>query len=120
MDTEATALLEDLTEAQREAVTTMQGPLLVLAGPGSGKTTVVTRRIAWLLAHGVAPWQILALTFTNKAAGAMRDRVERMLVNDAYDQRGVTCMTFHGFCARLLRQYADAAGVAPNFSMAAS
>lgn len=117
MDTEATALLEDLTEAQREAVTTMQGPLLVLAGPGSGKTTVVTRRIAWLLAHGVAPWQILALTFTNKAAGAMRDRVERMLVNDAYDQRGVTCMTFHGFCARLLRQYADAAGVAPNFSI---
>ena len=117
MDTESTVLLDALTEAQREAVTTMNGPLLVLAGPGSGKTTVVTRRIAWLLAHGVAPWQILALTFTNKAAGAMRDRVDRLLCNDEYDRRGVTCMTFHGFCARLLRQYADAAGVAPNFTI---
>lgn len=117
MDVAKHVLLKDLTEAQREAVTSVEGPLLVLAGPGSGKTTVVTRRIAWLLAHGVAPWQILALTFTNKAAGSMRDRIGALLRSDEQEQRGVTCMTFHGFCARILRQYADAAGIAPNFTI---
>ena len=110
-------LLEDLTEAQQEAVTTVDGPLLVLAGPGSGKTTVVTRRMAWLIAHGVPAWRMLALTFTNKAAGAMRDRVDLLLQERDVDARDVTCMTYHGFCARTLRQYADSAGVPPGFSI---
>jgi len=117
MHEDAGMLLEDLTDAQRDAVTTMDGPLLVLAGPGSGKTTVVARRMAWLIAHGVPPWRILALTFTNKAAGAMRDRVDLLLQQRDVDSRDVTCMTYHGFCARVLRQYADAAGVPPGFSI---
>ncbi len=109
-------MLEGLTEPQSEAVRHVDGPLLVLAGPGSGKTTVVTRRIAWLLAQGIPPWQILALTFTNKAAGEMRERVERIVEADLAP-RGLTVATFHGFCARLLRRYADAAGVDPRYSI---
>src|SRR5580693_1056011 len=94
-------LLASLTHAQREAVQHVDGPLLILAGPGSGKTRVVTRRIAHLLAQGIPARQILALTFTNKAADEMRSRVEEL----APGQR--TWMgTFHRFCARLLREYA--------------
>lgn len=110
-------LTRDLTEAQIEAVTTTSGPLLVLAGPGSGKTTVVTRRIAWLLAQGIPSWQLLALTFTNKAAGEMRERVQTLLSGAGQDHRGLTIMTFHGFCARLLRQHAEDANVSPNFTI---
>ena len=117
MDESTHELMHDLTEAQVEAVTTTTGPLLVLAGPGSGKTTVVTRRIAWLLAQGVPAWQLLALTFTNKAAGEMRNRVDALLPNVAQDRRGLTIMTFHGFCARLLRQYSEEARVAPSFTI---
>ncbi len=91
-------LLADLTPAQREAVTHMNGPMLVVAGAGSGKTRVVTRRIAWLVARGVKPWRILALTFTNKAAREMRERVEA-LVGEAPRWMG----TFHSICARMLR-----------------
>ncbi|MEE2718715.1 MAG: UvrD-helicase domain-containing protein, partial [Planctomycetota bacterium] len=110
-------LLNGLTDAQVDAVTTTEGPLLVLAGPGSGKTTVVTRRIAWLLAQGIPSWQLLALTFTNKAAGEMRDRVDALLPGVSGERRGLTIMTFHGFCARLLRQYPDEARVPSNYSI---
>jgi DNA helicase-2/ATP-dependent DNA helicase PcrA len=94
-----TDLLSDLTEPQREAVTHMDGPMLVVAGAGSGKTRVVTRRIAHLISKGVWPSQILAMTFTNKAAREMRERVAE-LVGDAPHWMG----TFHSACARLLRR----------------
>src|SRR5689334_15202126 len=94
-------ILTDLTPPQREAVTHVEGPLLVLAGAGSGKTRVITRRVAYLLDQGIAGKTILALTFTNKAAGEMRERIAA-LAPDA----GVWVGTFHGLCARLLRIYA--------------
>lgn len=92
-------LLADLTPAQIEAVTHINGPMLVVAGAGSGKTRVVTRRVAHLIEKGVRPWRILALTFTNKAAREMRERVEA-LVGEAPAWMG----TFHSICARILRQ----------------
>jgi DNA helicase-2/ATP-dependent DNA helicase PcrA len=105
-------LLEGLTEAQRKAVTHLEGPLLILAGAGSGKTRVVTHRVAWLLANGIPGQQILALTFTNKAAEEMQQRIER-LVGEA----PVWVGTFHRFCARLLRKYASFIGLKENFSI---
>ncbi len=102
----------ELTEAQREAVEHMDGPLLILAGPGSGKTRVVTHRIARLLAQGVPARQILALTFTNKAADEMRARVEALAPGEP-----VWMSTFHRFCARLLRQYAPLVGLDENFTI---
>ena len=105
-------ILSDLTPAQREAATHVEGPLLVLAGPGSGKTRVITRRIAYLLQQGVRPWNILAITFTNKAAGEMRRRVQQMLP----DTR-VWISTFHSLGARLLRQYADRLELDKNFTI---
>ncbi len=101
------AVLEGLTEAQTAAVLHGDGPLLVLAGPGSGKTTVVTRRIAHLIARGVPPWQILALAFTNKAADEMRRRIEATIDADVPGRRGLTMSTFHSFCARTLREWGD-------------
>lgn len=105
-------LLADLTEAQREAVTHVDGPLLVLAGAGSGKTRVITRRVAWLLRQGIRPWNILAITFTNKAAGEMRRRIEELAPNSR-----VWVSTFHSLGARLLRQYADRVGLGKNFTI---
>ncbi len=117
MPTEVSELLADLTTPQCDAVRHRDGPLLVLAGPGSGKTTVVTRRIAHLIAHGVQPWQILALTFTNKAAGEMRDRIFALLGAAVDDYRAPTVATFHSFCARQLRRLAEFADLAPNYSI---
>jgi len=117
MSSPSARLLEGLTEPQSRAVSHIDGPLLVLAGPGSGKTTVVTRRVAHLIGQGIPAWQILALTFTNKAAGEMRDRIDGLLPEDLPGRRGLTIATFHSFCARLLRRYADAAGVAERFSI---
>ena len=96
----AETLLEDLNEAQAAAVTHGEGPLLILAGAGTGKTRVITRRIAWLVATGrAAPHEILAITFTNKAAGEMRERVAAAL-----PETGFWISTFHSMCARILRR----------------
>ncbi|MEZ6235354.1 MAG: UvrD-helicase domain-containing protein [Phycisphaerales bacterium] len=118
------ALLADLTDPQRAAVLHTEGPLLILAAAGSGKTRVITRRIARLLTIGVRPWQILALTFTNKAAGEMRERVERLLADTGLGServaRALTITTFHSLCARLLRRYAEHAripGLKPDYSI---
>ena len=106
------SLLDDLNPAQREAVTHMEGPLLILAGPGSGKTRVITRRVAWLLEQGVRPYHILAITFTNKAAGEMRTRLVELLGPEANE---LWVQTFHAFGARFLRREAARAGLSPSF-----
>src|SRR5260370_37574631 len=105
-------LLNDLNPAQREAVMHLEGPLLILAGPGSGKTRVITRRVAYLLQHGVKPYHILAITFTNKAAGEMRQRIEALLPNSR-----VLISTFHSMGARLLRMYAERLGIDRHFTI---
>ncbi len=108
-------VLSDLNEPQRQAVTSTQGPLLILAGPGSGKTRVITHRIAYLVGHDdVAPWRILAVTFTNKAAREMRQRVEARLGDVARD---VVLGTFHAICARFLRTDGQHAGIDRSFTI---
>jgi len=109
---QASDILQDLTDAQREAVTHVDGPLLILAGAGSGKTRVVTRRIAHLLSLGIKPWHILAITFTNKAANEMKERVAALT-----DAKGLRISTFHAFCARELRQWAERVGVSRGFTI---
>lgn len=104
--------LPDLTPAQSAAVGHVDGPLLVLAGPGSGKTRVVTRRIAHLLQQGIFGDQIVALTFTNKAADEMRQRLETQ-----GPSQGVWLSTFHRFCAHVLREHASWVGLEPNFTI---
>ncbi|MEM1354729.1 MAG: UvrD-helicase domain-containing protein [Planctomycetota bacterium] len=109
-------LFEALTAPQREAAAHVDGPLLVLAGPGSGKTRVITRRVVHLIKRvGIAPWNILAITFTNKAAAEMRERVQQMLTER--QAKAVTLCTFHALCARLLRQYADRLGLPAGYSI---
>jgi DNA helicase-2/ATP-dependent DNA helicase PcrA len=104
-----------LNPAQLDAVTTTSGPLLVLAGAGSGKTRVLTNRAAHLIADlGVAPHRILAITFTNKAAGEMRRRLAELV---GPQSRAIWVMTFHAFCVRLLRREADLIGHTPSFSI---
>jgi ATP-dependent DNA helicase UvrD/PcrA len=107
--------LADLNPAQREAVLHTEGPVLVVAGAGSGKTRVLTRRIAHLLgAVGVKPSEILAITFTNKAANEMRERVERLVGPPA---RAAWVMTFHSACGRILRREAQRLGYRSNFTI---
>ena len=107
--------LADLNPAQREAVLTTEGPLLVIAGAGSGKTRVLTHRIAHLIAAcGVKPNEILAITFTNKAANEMRERLERLIGNQA---RAVWALTFHSACGRILRREAERLGYRSNFTI---
>ncbi|MEO1128458.1 MAG: UvrD-helicase domain-containing protein, partial [Planctomycetota bacterium] len=121
----ADPLMADMTEAQRAAVEATEGPILVLAAAGSGKTRVITRRIAYLLSLGIPPWQILALTFTNKAAGEMRERVLQLIApehaeddNPSRALRGLTVTTFHSLCARLLRRYSPMMEGTPGWGIA--
>jgi DNA helicase-2/ATP-dependent DNA helicase PcrA len=108
-------LLAGLNPAQREAVLHVDGPLLVVAGAGSGKTRVLTHRVAHLIrAHGVKPNEILAITFTNKAATEMRERLERILGRTA---RGIWILTFHAACGRILRREAERLGYRSSFTI---
>lgn len=106
--------LNELNNVQRQAVTTLEGPVMVIAGPGSGKTRVLTYRIAHLLRTGVPPWQILALTFTNKAAREMKERIEKVAGPDAHK---VWAGTFHSIFARILRVEAHRIGFPNDFSI---
>ncbi len=103
--------LEALNPEQREAVLHPGGPMLVFAGAGSGKTRVITCRIARLIGDGVPPSRIFAVTFTNKAAREMRERVEALIGSTARMWIG----TFHGLCSRLLRTEGRAIGLDPEF-----
>ncbi len=107
--------LFDLNDAQREAVTTTDGPLLILAGAGTGKTRVITARVAYLIARGADPASILAVTFTNKAAKEMRGRLAAMIEKD--QAKKVTMSTFHALCVRLLRSGIDRLGYKNNFTI---
>lgn len=106
--------LKDLNKEQREAVKWVNGPVLILAGPGSGKTRVLTYRIAYLLSLGVKPWEILALTFTNKAANEMKERAIHLVGDIA---RNVTIGTFHSVFAKILRQEAERLGYTRSFTI---
>ena len=112
-------ILEGLNPQQREAVETLEGPVLILAGAGSGKTKTLTHRIANLVTHGVAPSNILAVTFTNKAAKEMRNRLFRIIHSGENAEPPRNFMpymgTFHGIAVRILRQEAEAAGLDKNF-----
>ncbi len=108
-------ILARLNEPQREAVSHLSGPLLILAGAGSGKTRVLAHRVAYLVATSYKPWQIVAVTFTNKAAGEMRERIAGLIGEEA--AREATIGTFHSICARILRRDGAAIGLTRSFTI---
>ncbi|MCR5658595.1 MAG: UvrD-helicase domain-containing protein [Bacteroidales bacterium] len=108
-------LLNDLNEPQREAVTTIEGPVMVIAGAGSGKTRALTYRVAYMIQEGIDPFSIMALTFTNKAAREMKERIMQLV--NASDARNVWMGTFHSIFARILRIEAEKIGFTANFSI---
>ncbi|MGH7179652.1 MAG: ATP-dependent helicase [Tepidisphaeraceae bacterium] len=115
-------LLSDLTDAQKQAVTHVDGPLLIIAGPGSGKTRVITRRVAHLIGLGIPAPSLLAITFTNKAAGEMKHRVASVLRRPLrdfgrLDQPWPMICTFHSLCLRILRHYGSQIGLPGNFTV---
>jgi DNA helicase II / ATP-dependent DNA helicase PcrA len=107
--------LKDLNEAQRKAVEYLGGPMMVIAGAGSGKTRVLTYKVAHLIESGLDPFRILALTFTNKAAREMKERVVQIL--GSTDAKNIWMGTFHSVCARLLRMYGNNLGYPQNFTI---
>jgi DNA helicase II / ATP-dependent DNA helicase PcrA len=111
------SLLDHLNQQQRDAVLSTEGPLLVMAGAGTGKTRVITYRVAHLIEIGVAPGAILAVTFTNKAADVMKERINGLLRSGGYDASDVWVSTFHSFCARLLRRESSHVGLPRDFAI---
>ena len=107
--------LFDLNPEQESAVRTTEGPLLILAGAGTGKTRVIIARVAYLLAQGVDPGCVLAVTFTNKAAEEMRERLEGIV--EKAQAKKVTMSTFHALCVRILRMDIERLGYKKNFSI---
>ena len=105
-------IIQGLNNKQKEAVLATEGPCLVIAGAGSGKTKVLTHKIAYDIANGVKPWNILAITFTNKAANEMKERIEKLIGDDAKD---VWMGTYHSICVRILRRYIDRIGYKSDF-----
>ncbi|MBO4337123.1 MAG: UvrD-helicase domain-containing protein, partial [Lachnospiraceae bacterium] len=109
------SICDNLNDRQKEAVLCTEGPLLILAGAGSGKTRVLTHRIAYLIAEkNVNPFNICAITFTNKAAGEMRERIDKLV---GYGSESIWVSTFHSSCARILRRFADRIGYDNNFTI---
>jgi len=109
------SIYDSLNEMQKKAVFQTEGPVLILAGAGSGKTRVLTHRIAYLIEEkGVNPWNILAITFTNKAAGEMRERVDHLV---GFGSESIWVSTFHSACVRILRRFIDRLGYDTNFTI---
>ena len=107
------SIYDTLNEQQKDAVLHTEGPVLILAGAGSGKTRVLTHRIAYLIEEkGVNPWNIMAITFTNKAAGEMRERVDKLV---GFGSESIWVSTFHSSCVRILRRCIDRLGYDTNF-----
>ena len=107
--------LEILNDKQREAAAQIEGPVLILAGAGSGKTRVLTNRTAYMIDElGISPWNILAITFTNKAAGEMRERIDRRV---GHGSESIWVATFHSTCVRILRRHIDLIGYDTNFTI---
>ena len=105
-------IIQGLNKEQKEAVLSTQGPCLVIAGAGSGKTKVLTHKIAYDIAEGIKPWNILAITFTNKAANEMKERIEKLIGDAAKD---LWMGTFHSICVRILRKNIDRIGFKTDF-----
>ena len=109
------SIYDSLNEEQKKGVFTTEGPVLLLAGAGSGKTRVLTHRAVYLIEElGVNPYHILAITFTNKAAGEMRERIDDMV---GYGSESIWVTTFHSTCVRILRRYIDRLGYGTNFTI---
>jgi len=115
MTNNTNAILEGLNEEQKKAVQCVEGPVLIVAGAGSGKTKVLTSRVANIVAQGVEPWRILALTFTKKAAGEMKERIALMVGTKA--AKCIVMGTFHAVFVRFLREYSDSIGFPSSFTI---